>query len=50
MAIISCEHEDYIVVYDTGIGRKATCPVCAMEKELNEAKQEIETLESLIVE
>lgn len=48
MAINSCDHGDYIVVYDQGIGRKTTCPVCEIEQELESAKQNIEVLESQI--
>ncbi len=44
MAIESCDHGDYIVVYDMGIGKKTACPVCDMVDELNDALRTIKDL------
>ncbi len=45
MAIQSCDHGDFIVVYDVGTG-KISCPVCETDQELEDANIRIEELEN----
>ena len=49
MAIRSCEHDGFVVVYDVfghnGAKVDLACPVCAMEQEITDLQVEIEQLE-----
>ena len=44
MAISSCDHTDFIVVYDVSSGN-IKCPVCTIQQELEDANSRIEELE-----
>ncbi len=41
MGIDSCYHGDFVVVYDAPYGKDITCPVCRLEKELDETNSQI---------
>jgi len=43
MALYSCDHDDFIVVYGDDRG-KVDCPVCKKDDEINALEEEIETL------
>jgi len=45
MAISSCDHGDYIVVYDTGKGN-IHCPVCELEQEKEDLEGQLEDLQN----
>jgi len=47
MAIYSCDHDGFIVVYEDAKG-KIDCPVCAKDTEINDLESEVEDLKSQI--
>ena len=46
MATDSCDHREYIVVYDTQMS--IGCPVCDLEQEIKDLTQQVKDLESEI--
>jgi len=42
MSISSCDHDDFIVVYDSS--RDIRCPVCELEDEIKSLVEEVEYL------
>ena len=45
MAIYSCDHGDFIVIYELKSGPSGQCPVCKMEKQIGEVETELSILE-----
>ena len=51
MALITCESHDFVVVYYKASGdRNRECPVCEMEKELSDLKNDNEELKQRVTE
>jgi len=46
MGISSCDHDSYVVVYDTQKG--INCPVCDAETELENSLDQVEELEQKV--
>lgn len=46
MAIDSCDHGDYVVVYE--FVNIKQCPVCTMQEELEDAARQIEELKDQV--